>query len=42
MKHYDLVIIGGGASGINCAIFAKLSGIDNVLVVEKEDSLGGA
>ena len=42
MKNYDLVIIGGGASGINCAIFAKLSGIDNILVVEKDDSLGGA
>ena len=42
MKHYDLVIIGGGASGLNSAIFAKEMGIENILLIEKDDILGGA
>lgn len=42
MKHYDLVIIGGGASGLNSAIFAKNMGIENILLIEKDDILGGA
>ena len=42
MKHYDLIIIGGGAAGMNCAIFGKLSGIENILLIEKEETLGGA
>ena len=35
MKTYDLIIIGGGPTGINCAIAAKKAGL-NYLVLEKE------
>lgn len=41
MKNYDLVIIGGGAGGLAAAIEAKKSGIDSILVVEKNAYLGG-
>ena len=36
---YDVAIIGGGASGITCAIVAKNRG-KKVLLIEKEDKLG--
>ncbi len=42
MKDYDLIIIGGGASGILCAIEASKKGINNVLLIEKDSVLGGA
>ncbi|MDQ0148246.1 FAD-dependent oxidoreductase [Eubacterium multiforme] len=42
MKCYDLVIIGGGVSGINCALFAKASGIKDILLIEKDDILMGS
>lgn len=35
MKTYDLIIIGGGPTGINCAIAAQKAGLD-YLVLEKE------
>ncbi|SHK33952.1 Pyridine nucleotide-disulphide oxidoreductase [Hathewaya proteolytica DSM 3090] len=41
MNNYDLVIIGAGASGLSAAIQAKKKGIDNILILEKEESLGG-
>ena len=34
MKNYDLIIIGGGPSGLNCAISAHQAGL-NYLVLEK-------
>lgn len=42
MKIYDLIIIGGGAAGMLCAIEAKKNGIEDILVIEKNPSLGGA
>lgn len=40
MREYDLIIIGGGASGIICAIEAYKKGIKNILLIEKDNVLG--
>lgn len=42
MEIYELIIVGGGAAGMLCAIEAKKSGIQNVLLIEKDNVLGGA
>ena len=42
MKEYNLIIVGGGAAGILCAIEAHKKGIDNILLIEKDPVLGGA
>jgi len=42
MKAYDLIIVGGGAAGILCAIDANEKGIKNILLIEKDPVLGGA
>lgn len=41
MKIVDLVIIGGGSAGMAAAIQAKKEGVDNLLILEKNDTLGG-
>lgn len=41
MDKYDLVIIGAGASGLSAGIESLKLGIKNVLILEKEDVLGG-
>ena len=41
MQVYDLVVIGGGISGISSAIAAKKSGVECVLILEKDSELGG-
>ena len=35
MKEYNLIIVGGGAAGILCAIEANKKGMDNILLIEK-------
>lgn len=42
MREYDLIIIGGGASGLLLAINGKKDGIKNILLVEKDPILGEA
>lgn len=42
MKVYDLIIVGSGAAGLGCAIFAKDMGIENILLIEKDPILGGS
>lgn len=42
MEGYELIIVGGGAAGMLCAIEAKKAGIKDVLLIEKDNILGGA
>lgn len=41
LEVIDLLIIGGGVSGMAAAIGAKQAGVNNVMLIEREDYLGG-
>lgn len=41
MKEYDLVVIGGGSGGMASAIEAYQNGIKNILILERDEALGG-
>lgn len=41
MKTTDLVIIGGGPAGMSAAISAYNEGVRDILIIEREESLGG-
>ena len=41
MRNIDLVVIGGGSAGMASAIQAKKDGIDDILILEKDECLGG-
>ena len=41
MKKYSAVVIGGGSAGLAAGITLKENGIEDVLVIEKDDMVGG-
>lgn len=41
MKTVDMIIIGGGSAGMAAALAAKEQGIEDLLILEREEELGG-
>lgn len=41
MNSFDLVIIGGGPAGLSAAYEAYQAGVKNILIVERDNTLGG-
>ena len=40
-REIDIAVIGGGAAGLAAAIKAKEKGIENVVILERNEQLGG-
>ncbi|MFB0501756.1 MAG: FAD-binding protein, partial [Candidatus Bathyarchaeia archaeon] len=40
-RNVDIAVIGGGAAGLAAAIKAKEKGIENIVILERSEQLGG-